>query len=63
MPFPSRLKSMSPMQQAMLIRGAECEIAEADAWSRAPMSAGNRVKIRAGIIRQKKQLWQAKHSR
>ena len=61
MPFPSPLKSMNPLQQALLIRGAEREIAEADAWSRAPMSAGDRVKIRAKITQQKKRLWQAKH--
>lgn len=63
MPFPSQLKSMNPMQQAMLISGAEREIAEADAWSRAPMSAGDRVKIRAKITEQKKRVWQAKHGR
>ena len=63
MPFPSQLRSMSPIQQAILIRGAEREIAEANAWSRLPMSAGDRVKIRAKITQQKKRVWQAKHSR
>ncbi len=63
MPFPSQLRSMNPMQQAMLIRGVECDIAEADAWTRAPMSAGDRVKLRAKITQQKKRLWQAKHGR
>ena len=63
MPLPSQMKSMSPMQQAMLIQSAERDIAEADAWTRAPMSAGDRVKIRARITQQKKRLWQAKHGR
>ncbi|MEI6557306.1 MAG: hypothetical protein WCO00_02785 [Rhodospirillaceae bacterium] len=63
MPLPSPLKSMNPLHQAMLIHGSECEIAEADAWARAPISASDRVKIRAKITQQKKRLWQAKHGR
>ncbi len=63
MPLPSQIKSMSPLQQAMLISSAEREIAEADAWTRIPMSAGDRIKIRAKITQQKKRVWQAKHGR
>jgi len=61
MPIPSTLKHMSPADQAMIIHAAECEVAEAAAWSHTAMSAGDRVKMQASITRQKKQIWQAKH--
>ena len=63
MPMPSTLKHMSPADQAMIIHAAECDVAEASAWSRTATRASDRVKIRALITRQKKQIWQAKHGR
>jgi len=63
MPIPSDLKHMAPAEQAMIIHAAECEIAEAAAWTHTGMRASDRVKTRAKITRQKKLVWQAKHGR
>ena len=63
MPIPADLRHMPAAEQAMLIHAAECEIAEAAAWSHTAMSAGDRVKMQAKITRQKKLVWQAKHGR
>jgi hypothetical protein len=63
MSLPLNLRSLAPAQQAILIHAAECDIAEASAWTRVPMRASDRIKIRAKITQQKKAVWQAKHGR
>jgi hypothetical protein len=63
MPLPSHLRDLPAAEQAMLIRAAECDIAEAEAWTHKDLSAGERVRIRAKITEQKKRVWQAKHGR
>ncbi|MEI8396397.1 MAG: hypothetical protein WCF85_16815 [Rhodospirillaceae bacterium] len=57
------LRHLDPIQQAMLIHTAECELAEVSAWSRAAKRASDRIKMQANITRQKKLVWQAKHGR
>jgi hypothetical protein len=59
--IPSMIKAIDPTRTAMLIQAAEFEIAQAAAWSGQATRASDRVKMRANITRQKKQLWQAKH--
>jgi len=63
MPLPSALKGLPVTEQAMLIHAAECDIAEAEAWTHKNLSAGERIKIRARITEEKKRVWQAKHGR
>ena len=63
MTLPSHLKVLSPIQQAMVINGIERELAAAEAWTRAAVTASDRIRIRTRITRHKKLIWQAKHGR
>jgi hypothetical protein len=59
----STLQGLPPAEQAIMIRAAESDVAEASAWAHKSLSAGSRVKARAKIAEQKKRVWQAKHGR
>ena len=61
MPLPQDRKHLAPTEHAALIHAVECDIAEASAWARQPMTASDRVKIRAKITEQEKWVWRARH--